>query len=576
MCSRPQGVNARMNRDNLSTGPTRILLFLGLALVVGLALPSGEALASKKLSHREELRLDRELVSVMQIRDRGEMIGALDAALELIDERSDFVPAHRLYQEIAVLARRSAALVEAEYRHFYESQPEEPLANLLHAAATLAAVTAAPEMLDREVLRDVERKIALAEGSPALRAQARLLRADIARWGGDADRYEEQLRAALSAAGRSPSVRSDLSIFLATKGQWDEATEFCLGLVADAPWRLISCAPLVPGKAGAEGPSQRDQDRLVAAVEKVEKRFGEDAVVLQGLERFYSAVGERRGAKRVAARLLELDSSWKGPVARNPYVTPLDGGEFSRESVSFIESLQELRELGKKDPKARVKRFSELGSKLPKDRRVEAYYYRELAFALRHPSIDDRAASLVAIRKAWEALPEQASAMNELAYMSAVEGENLEESLKLADAALATVLGAEFTPQEIPFGKSFADFEIALGETVGAYYDTRGWVLYKLGRFEEARIDLELASLLTRDGTVQGHLGRVRFALGNKRGAFHHLIRALALGTEEPEEVRAMAEGIYGELHAIPGGLDLLVTGLQEELLRQGMSALSK
>ena len=43
-----------------------------------------------------------------------------------------------------------------------------------------------------------------------------------------------------------------------------------------------------------------------------------------------------------------------------------------------------------------------------------------------------------------------------------------------------------------------------------------------------------------------------------------------------PEEVRAMAEGIYGELHAIPGGLDLLVTGLQEELLRQGMSALSK
>ena len=117
---------------------------------------------------------------------------------------------------------------------------------------------------------------------------------------------------------------------------------------------------------------------------------------------------------------------------------------------------------------------------------------------------------------------------------------------------------------DINFGESFADYEIARGETVGAYLDTRGWVLFKMRRFEEARRDLEQASLMTRDGTVQAHLGRTRHALGNSRGAFHHLVRALALGTEETEEVRVLAEALYEELHAISGGLDGLVQALQE------------
>jgi hypothetical protein len=73
---------------------------------------------------------------------------------------------------------------------------------------------------------------------------------------------------------------------------------------------------------------------------------------------------------------------------------------------------------------------------------------------------------------------------------------------------------------------------------------------------------------------VQAHLGRTCHALGNTRGAFHHLIRGLALGTEDGEVVRALAEVLYAELHVIPGGLDVLVQALQEELLREGMEVL--
>jgi tetratricopeptide (TPR) repeat protein len=203
-----------------------------------------------------------------------------------------------------------------------------------------------------------------------------------------------------------------------------------------------------------------------------------------------------------------------------------------------------------------------------------AYYNRELAFTMRNPKVDDRPGSRAAVRRASEATPDDPTVMNELAYMSAVDGVDLEEAMTLVDGALARLLGQPFDPMDIAFGERFADFEIARAETVGAYLDTRGWVLFQLGRFEEAQRDLVQASLLTRDGTVQAHLGRARHAVGNVRGAFHHLIRGLALGTEDSEVVRALAESLYDELHIVPGGLDALVQALQEELLRQGMEAL--
>lgn len=559
-----------------SQGPASVVRSCWLLLVVvSLLLVAGpQSVDAASLSPRARIQADRELVGIMQIRDRGQIDGALERVAALIARYPDFVPAHRLYQEMAVLSGRTPVLVEAEYRHLAETQPEDPRANLLHAAATLSAISASPELLNREVLRDIERKIALAEGAPEFRSQALLLSADIARWGGDGARYESQIRAALKADKRSLTVRSDLSIYLASRKEWAEASDVCIGLVTDAPWRLISCTPLVPSKAGKAAPSQADQDRLIRQVERIEKRAKKDAVTAQSLERFFAAVGEKRGAKRVEGLLSGLDEAWVPPVARNPYASPLPGGELDAGSIDFIEMLQSLRKDHADDPGVRVKRLLELSAAVPEDPRMIAYYHRELAFTLRNPAVDDRAASRAAIRKAWEATPDDPSVMNELAYMSAVDGVDLEESLVLVDAALTRLLGEPFEPMDISFGDSFADFEIARAETVGAYLDTRGWVLFQLGRFDEAQRALVQAGLMTRDGTVQAHLGRTCHALGNTRGAFHHLIRGLALGTEDGEVVRTLAEALYAELHVIPGGLDVLVQALQEELLREGMEVL--
>jgi len=91
-------------------------------------------------------------------------------------------------------------------------------------------------------------------------------------------------------------------------------------------------------------------------------------------------------------------------------------------------------------------------------------------------------------------------------------------------------------------------------------------LLYQLDRHEEAARILELASLLSSDGTVQGHLGRARYAVGNDDGAFHNLLRALALGTEDLEQVRNLASHLYEERHVVPGGLELLVEETRRQL----------
>ena len=103
-------------------------------------------------------------------------------------------------------------------------------------------------------------------------------------------------------------------------------------------------------------------------------------------------------------------------------------------------------------------------------------------------------------------------------------------------------------------------------QSVGAFVDTRGWVLYQLGRHAEAEQALELASLLSSDGTVQGHLGRARYAVGNDDGAFHNLLRALALGTEDHQPVRDLAAHLYEKQHVVAGGLDQLVEETRRQL----------
>ncbi|MFQ3610180.1 MAG: tetratricopeptide repeat protein [Fimbriimonadales bacterium] len=109
-------------------------------------------------------------------------------------------------------------------------------------------------------------------------------------------------------------------------------------------------------------------------------------------------------------------------------------------------------------------------------------------------------------RIAVETDPQNHIALNDYAYMLAEEGRDLERALKMAQKAVAIKSGQ------------------------GAYYDTLGWVLYKLGRYEEALRELRIAvQTAPETAELRYHLAATYAKLGRTQDALVELEKSLAL-----------------------------------------------
>ena len=91
--------------------------------------------------------------------------------------------------------------------------------------------------------------------------------------------------------------------------------------------------------------------------------------------------------------------------------------------------------------------------------------------------------------------PNNATALNALGYTLADRGERLEEAYNYIKRAY------ELSP---------GDFYIL---------DSMGWILYRLGRLDEAVDFLQMALNLRNDPEVAAHLGEVHWVMGNKQAA---------------------------------------------------------
>ena len=91
--------------------------------------------------------------------------------------------------------------------------------------------------------------------------------------------------------------------------------------------------------------------------------------------------------------------------------------------------------------------------------------------------------------------PNNAAALNALGYTLADRGERLEEAYNYIKRAY------ELSP---------GDFYIL---------DSMGWILYRLGRLDEAVDFLQKALNLRNDPEVAAHLGEVHWVMGNKQAA---------------------------------------------------------
>lgn len=108
--------------------------------------------------------------------------------------------------------------------------------------------------------------------------------------------------------------------------------------------------------------------------------------------------------------------------------------------------------------------------------------------------------------------PDDAIINNNYAYSLSTRGLQLERALEMVNKALEK------------------------DSLSSAFLDTKGWILYKLGKFEEAKFYVEKAiEVNTQSAVIIDHLGDIEFKLGNKQRAIELWKQALEIDPTKTE-----------------------------------------
>ncbi len=130
-----------------------------------------------------------------------------------------------------------------------------------------------------------------------------------------------------------------------------------------------------------------------------------------------------------------------------------------------------------------------------------------------------------AYEKALHHFADNTSVLNNYAYYLSLEGRNLERALTMITRTLA------------------------LSEKNSTYLDTMAWVLYKLGRYDEAKKYMQQALSLDRDQSAElaMHYGDILHALGEDFMAKTYWRKALERGADKSEVERRLLPEKGGE-----------------------------
>ncbi|AWV08041.1 tetratricopeptide repeat protein [Marilutibacter maris] len=163
-----------------------------------------------------------------------------------------------------------------------------------------------------------------------------------------------------------------------------------------------------------------------------------------------------------------------------------------------------------KDPAGELDAFARGLAAFPDE--LDILYARALAWERR----DDIARAEADFRKILVIDPESTAALNALGYTLADRTERYQEALELINRARA------------------AEPENA------AIIDSYGWVLYRLGRNEEAVIELRRAFAMQDDAEIAAHLAEVLWVLGRREEARRVFDKARALDPDNRSLRRAL------------------------------------
>ena len=260
-------------------------------------------------------------------------------------------------------------------------------------------------------------------------------------------------------------------------------------------------AELSAGDRGQPDPSRR---MLLGRMAEFLKRPAEAVDWYRGV-----ADGpEREEARiRIAVALYELGRSEQAYAEAHALQNDADSGGDARRNAYLLEG--ELRQRGG-DAAGEIEALDRGLAAWPDDSAL--LYARALAWE-RQDRIDRAEADL---RKLLVSEPDNVAALNALGYTLADRTQRYQEALELIDRART------------------AEPDSA------AIVDSYGWVLYRLGRSQEALVELRRAWGLARDPEIGAHLGEVLWTLGRREEAQRYFDESARLDPDNRSLRRAL------------------------------------
>jgi len=371
--------------------------------------------------------------------------------------------------------------------------------------------------------------------------------------GGDVTGAEAAFRRTLAASGNRPSLQlaDSFARFLVRNGKTEEATRLVADFIASNPQTLL----IEPALAVVEG--RAAPDRLVADVrEGVSEVFRNVASLLNREQLRTEALlfirmaldlaPDDAGAKFSLAQLLEARE--RGDLAieayekidpRSPYswyarlgvADAMHARGDSDDAIRLLRAMSSERPERADAPRAladllrvteryddAVTAYDLAAKRMEGDLDWGLLYTRGIA--LERAKRWDRAEQ--DFLKALDVSPDQPLVLNYLGYSWVEQGVQLERARKMIETAV------EKRPRD------------------GYITDSLGWVLYRLGDFENAVVHLERAvALESGDPVINDHLGDAYWVVGRKLEARFQWLRALSL---EPDrdveaEIRQKLDG---------------------------------
>lgn len=273
-----------------------------------------------------------------------------------------------------------------------------------------------------------------------------------------------------------------------------------------------------------------------------------DADDKEALATLYEGLSAGAEVPNPARRLLlgQVAEFLERPVEALEWYRSVPGGE--QRDTARLRETKVLHDLGRGEEAWEALRALQQDAAANDGLRRDAYL---MEAELRRADGED-AAELDALDRGLAAFPDESA----LLYSRALMWERRDD-IPRAEADLRRILVAEpdSTAALNALGYTLADRTDRYGEalelierariaepTNAAIIDSYGWVLHRLGRHEEALVELRRAFVLEKDAEIASHVGTVLWALGRRDEAMEWFEQARSIDPENRSLKRALED----------------------------------